>query len=71
MIDLIIERIKELCEEKGISYYRLAKLSHISPNTLNYIMSKRNTDIKFATLERLCDGLGITVKDFFCNKKFN
>lgn len=59
-----IERIRELCAERGWSYYRLAKASGITYSTLNTMMNKQNMP-SLPTLQKLCRGFGISVTDFF------
>ena len=57
-------RIKELCEERGFSYYELAKRSEIPYSTLNTMMLKENQP-SLPTLKKLCNGFGITLLQFF------
>lgn len=64
MDNKIIARIKQLCQEKGISYYRLAKLSKIPNTTLTNMLSK-NTIPSVPTIEKLCKGFGISLSQFF------
>ncbi len=60
----VIERIKELCEARSWTYYRLAKESGIPYSTLNTMMNKSNSP-SIPTLSRICDGFGITLAQFF------
>ncbi len=57
-------RIKELCAERGFSYYELAKRSEIPYSTLNTMMLKENQP-SLSTLKKLCNGFGITLLQFF------
>ena len=59
------KRIAELCEEKGISENKLANISGITQSTLNNIMSGRNNSTTISTIQKICDGLEITITDFF------
>lgn len=59
-----IERIQELCAERGWSYYRLAKASGITYSTLSTMINKQNMP-SLPTLQKLCRGFGISVTDFF------
>lgn len=58
------ERIAELCEEKHITINKLANISGITQSTLNNIMSGRNNSTTISTIQKICDGLEITVTDF-------
>lgn len=64
------ERIAELCEEKHITINKLANISGITQSTLNNIMSGRNNSTTISTIQKICDGLKITVTDFFDSPLF-
>lgn len=60
----ITKRIKEICDKKGISYYKLSQISGI-PNTTLTNMLNRGTTPTFCTLEKICRALNITMAQFF------
>ena len=60
----IANRIKELCDKKQMSMYALSKKTGISQSSLSNLM-KRGSTPTFYTLNRICDGLGITLPQFF------
>ena len=60
----VITRIKQLCEERGLSYYQLAKRAEIPYSTLNTMILKDNQP-SLPTLKKLCNGFGITLLQFF------
>ena len=64
------ERIAELCEEKHITINKRANISGITQSTLNNIMSGRNNSTTISTIQKICDGLEITVIDFFDSPLF-
>ena len=64
------ERIAELCEEKHITINKLDNISGITQSTLNNIMSGRNNSTTISTIQKICDGLEITVTDFFDSSLF-
>lgn len=57
-------RIKQLMEIKNITEYRLAKLSGLSQSTISNIFN-RNTAPTIPTIEAICNGLGISMAQFF------
>ena len=63
-------RILELCEEHHISVNKLATLSGITQSTLNNIVSGRNNSTTVSTVKKLCDGLDITIEEFFRSPLF-
>lgn len=60
----VTERIKELCSLRSWTYYRLAKESGIPYSTLNTMLHKTNSP-SIPTVERICEGFGITLSQFF------
>lgn len=64
-------RILELCRERGITVNKLATLCGITQSTLNNIVSGRNRAMTLSTVQKICDGLDITIKDFFDSNVFN
>ena len=70
VVQAVRERIAELCEEKHITINKLANISGITQSTLNNIMSGRNNSTTISTIQKICDGLEITVTDFFDSPLF-
>ena len=63
-------RILELCDERNITVNKLAITSGVTQSTLNNIVSGRNNSVTVSTLKKLCDGLEISILDFFSVKIF-
>ena len=59
------QRILDLCRQRGITVNRLATISGVTQSTVNNIVSGRNHSATVATIKKLCDGLDITLRDFF------
>ena len=68
--EAVVRRILELCEERKISLNKLADMSGVTQSTLNNIGSGRNKSTTVSTVKKLCDGLEITVDEFFCEALF-
>ena len=64
------ERILELCDKHGITVNKLATISGITQSTLNNIISERNRSTTVSTIQKICDGLDITIEEFFCSELF-
>lgn len=60
----VTNRIKELCNAYSWTYYRLAKESDITYSTLSTMLNK-GTIPSIPTLEKICDGFGISLAQFF------
>ena len=63
-------RIQELCAERSITLNKLAIISGITQSTLNNIISGRNKSTTISTIKKICDGLEISVIDFFTAEIF-
>lgn len=59
------KRILELCDEQKITINKLATISGITQSTLNNIVSGRNNSTTVSTIQKICDGLKITIDVFF------
>ena len=68
--EAVKERILELCRERKITINRLSILSGVTQSTVNNIVSGRNNSTTISTIKKLCDGLGITIEDFFHSELF-
>ncbi len=64
-------RIKELCLEKKITVNKLSTICGITQSTLNNIISGRNNSTTVSTIKKICDGLDITIQDFFNSDLFS
>jgi transcriptional regulator with XRE-family HTH domain len=63
----VLERILQLTEQRNWSKYKLAKESDIPLSSLNSLFAKNNQPT-IPTLQKICNGLGITLSDFFDNE---
>ena len=64
----VLHRLNQLLDERGWSVYRLAKSCGLSESTLANVF-RRNTVPSITTLERICDGFGITLSQFFADSE--
>ena len=60
----IIAKIEQLCEKKNISRYRLAQKSGIEQSSISTLLNRKSVPT-IQTLEKICDGLDITLAQFF------
>lgn len=65
MKDAVVERFRELCLERGIKFNELATSSGVTPSTVYSMMDNRRKDVSVVTVKKLCDGLGISIPEFF------
>lgn len=68
---LISNRLYKFIEDKNLTINRLATLSGINQSSVNNLFDGSTKSPKIATVKALCDGLNISVKDFFDFPPYN
>ncbi len=68
LVDAVYARIVELVKERQITINALANLSGVPRPTIATMT--RSTTVKLSTIYGICDGLGITLQDFFNSPLF-
>lgn len=63
--DAVRKRILQLCSQRNLSVNKLCIISGVTQSTVNNIVSGRNNTATITTIKKLCDGLGISILDFF------
>lgn len=64
-------RIIELCGESGITVNKLATICGITQSTLSNIIGGRNNSTTISTIKKICDGLNISIREFFESELFD
>ena len=67
---ILAKRIEQLCQERRVSYYLLAYKSTVPITTIMNIVHCTTKNPGIFTLIKICDGLGITIQDFFDTEEF-
>jgi transcriptional regulator with XRE-family HTH domain len=62
---ILAEKIIKLRKQKGWTMYKLAEESMVTQSTLAN-MYARNTLPSITTLINICNGLGVSLSEFFC-----
>ena len=61
----VANRIIDLCNQKNIAINALANISGISPSTLYSVLNEKSQNPGIVTIKKLCDGLEISLREFF------
>ena len=69
--DAIVKRFHELCLERNIRINELANISGVTPSTAYSMMDKSRRDISIRTIKKFCDGLEMTLGEFFSSEIFD
>ena len=70
-VTAVKNRILFLCGQRGISINKLATLSGLPPSSIKNILYGKSQNPKLLTIKMLCDGLGITLGEFFSTPEFD
>lgn len=69
--EAIRNRILQLCGENNITINKLATLAALPPSSVKNILYGKSQNPKLLTIKLICDGLGITLSEFFDTGDFN
>ena len=69
--DILVKRIDSLCNQRGIAYNKLAKMSGLNQSTVDNIMRGLTKDPRISTLHHIALGLNMTVAELLDYKEMN
>ena len=69
--DAVAQRFLALCAERGIKPNELATVSGVTPSTVYSMLDSSRRDVSVITVKKLCDGLEITLGQFFSAPEFD
>ena len=69
--DAVANRISALCQERGIRPTELANIAGVTPSTVYSLLDSRRRDVSIRTIKKLCDGLEMTLGEFFSTPDFD
>ena len=69
--DVVAKRFENLCKERNIKINELATISGVTPSTAYSMMDSDRRDISITTIKKFCDGLEITLGEFFSTPEFD
>ena len=70
-VTAVRNRILTLCEERGISINKLSTISALPPSSIKNILYGKSQKPKLLTIKMICDGLEITLGEFFNTPEFD
>ena len=68
--EAVAQRILDLCAERNIAINALALISGVSPSTIYSMLNEKSQNPGIVSIKKLCDGLEISVKEFFNSPLF-
>ena len=67
----VVQRLKNICAERGIAASELANISGVTPSTVYSLFDERRQNVSITTIKILCDGLEISLGEFFSSSEFD
>ena len=61
----VANRIIQLCKERNIAVNALANISGVAPSTIYSMLNQKSQNPGVVSIKKICDGLEITVREFF------
>lgn len=61
----VVQRILQLCDERHITINKICNISGVTQSTVSDIVNGATSNAGVATLKKLCDGLEISIRQFF------
>lgn len=68
--EVIAVKIKKICQERGLSINKLSKLCNMRQSTIHSLIDGKSKNPKLHTIETICEGLNISLQDFFEDELF-
>ena len=69
--EAVRNRLLQLCGERNITINKLATLAALPPSSVKNILYGKSQNPKLLTIKLICDGLGITLSEFFDTDDFS
>lgn len=66
----VVDRFQQICRERNIRANELATLAGVTPSTVYSMFDEERHDVSIITIKKLCDGLDITLSEFFDMEAF-
>ncbi len=65
------KKLLKICDERGISVNKLANICCLTQSTVQNIIECNSVNPKLLTIVRICDGLNMTLEEFFSDELFS
>ena len=69
--EAVAQRIMNLCKERDIAINALGNISGVNPSTIYSMLNSKSQNPGVVSLQKICDGLEISIRDFFNDELFD
>lgn len=63
--EAVAQRFRDICEERNIKPNELANRAGVTPSSVYSMLDPRRKEVSVNLVKKLCDGLDITLGEFF------
>lgn len=67
----VVNRFNSILNQRNLTPNALANISGVTPSTVYSMLDSNRKDISIITIKKLCDGLDISLGEFFSDKIFD
>lgn len=67
----VADRFQEICKQRSIKPNELANRSGVTPSSVYSMLDPRRKEVSINLIKKLCDGLEITLGEFFSAPLFD
>lgn len=68
--EAIVKHLHDICRQRNMKHNELATVSGVTLSTVYSLMDASRKDLSVITLKKLCDGLDMTITEFFDGELF-
>ena len=69
--DTVANRFREICKDRNIKPNELANRAGITPSSVYSMLDPKRREISVNLVKKLCDGLDMTLGEFFSTPEFD
>lgn len=69
--EAVVARFRDICKERNMKINELATSSGVTPSTAYSMFDENRHDVSIVTIKKFCDGLNISLKEFFDSEEFD
>lgn len=70
IVEAVACRLEQIMKEKGLTQYKVFKLSGVAQSTISEILHRHSKSINLVTIYEMVDGLEMELLDFFDSPLF-
>ncbi len=69
--EMVVQRFMQILQERHLTINALANIAGVSASTVYSVMRPQYHQISIVTIKKLCDGLDMTLGEFFSTPEFD